>query len=197
MPDGRNLAVADAAGTIFEVGIREGHLAFDCPVATLADQHITALSIAVDIPIAAVSTASGQVLTYTISRAADPGAGTFGAAVSAAAEHAAATAAAGADPTAVPDSSIPGGWQQQGSLQLDAAVSSLCLEPSRLQEGLVVTEANTVWYVSTAEGTTQPLVCGHPSPVLSLAAAPHDSSLVASTAEDGVLRIWSLGEVGC
>ncbi len=197
LPGGRSLAVADASGAIFEVSICEGHLAFDCQVASLPEQRVTAIQLAADAPAAAVATAAGELHTFSISREEDPGAGGFGAQVAAAAEQAAAAAAGGVEPAAAaPGTSLPGGWQQEGCMQLDGAVTSLCLEPGRLQEGLAGTAANTVWYLHTGSGAKQPLLCGHPSDVLSLAAAPHDASLLASTSADGVLRIWSLSQVG-
>ena len=38
-----------------------------------------------------------------------------------------------------------------------------------------------------------PIVCGQPAPVTALVPAPHDPRVMASTSQDGLLRMWRLG----
>lgn len=51
-----------------------------------------------------------------------------------------------------------------------------------------------MWYLDLLRLAKVPLVCGHAGPILSLAEAPHMKGVVASTAQDGVLRVWQLAD---
>ena len=54
--------------------------------------------------------------------------------------------------------------------------------------------SSTVWYLDLPRLAKVPLVCGHSGAVTALAAAPHLPGVVASTARDGVLRVWQVGK---
>mmetsp|Transcript_2561 Transcript_2561/g.6727 ORF Transcript_2561/g.6727 Transcript_2561/m.6727 type:complete len:950 (+) Transcript_2561:248-3097(+) len=87
----------------------------------------------------------------------------------------------------------PEDWELGSRLELDGAVTSLAMD-SKLEEGVAGSTGCTVWYCTVApQATRVPLVYGHSRPVLSLCASPDNTSLLASTSSDGLLRIWRVG----
>lgn len=65
--------------------------------------------------------------------------------------------------------------------------------PHLLPTPLFPTRSSTLWYLDLPHLSRVPLVCGHGSDIQSLAASPQLPGLFASTALDGVLRVWRMG----
>lgn len=110
-------------------------------------------------------------------------------------------------------SATPASWHFTKEVQTDGCVTSLMLDPELLLEGVVATAAATAWYVdfdqARSEGQKAPLICGHGSSITGLVTASNQAmtnaagstaaddvlqqpTLVVSTAQDGVLRVWDL-----
>ena len=75
--------------------------------------------------------------------------------------------------------------------QVDGNVLA-CQLAEDFSEGLVTTTAATLWHVDFTTDQRIPLLSAHAGTVTSFAASPSDDQLVASTCEDGVLRIWQM-----
>lgn len=80
---------------------------------------------------------------------------------------------------------------------LDAAVTSLQLEPELLAEGIAATTAATCWYVDLQQQQVAPLLAGHAGRITGLAdsgpAGSGGGSIVASMCADGWLALWQTG----
>ncbi|KAK9866441.1 hypothetical protein WJX84_003773 [Apatococcus fuscideae] len=88
-------------------------------------------------------------------------------------------------------------WEVGMVAELDGPVTSLQGGITRT-EAILGTSSGTLWYVDLQVGSPQkaPLLAGHSAAITSIAAAPREAEggrapRVASTAEDGLLRVWS------
>ena len=102
-------------------------------------------------------------------------------------------------------------------LLLDGPCAALQLDPGTLQEGVVVSSSCTCWFIDLARQEKVPLLWSHPTAVTGMVAVQQQQlqlqhhqqlgqgeqqqqelvqgrSVVISTAQDGVLRVWSVGQ---
>ncbi|GMH37358.1 hypothetical protein BSKO_05231 [Bryopsis sp. KO-2023] len=82
-------------------------------------------------------------------------------------------------------------WLLENIVKLNGGVTSLSFDAC-IREGVVGTDGGVIWYVNVDEKSKSALVSGHPCKVRSMSAAAHDPDVLATTSEDGVLRIWSV-----
>ncbi|GLC33983.1 hypothetical protein PLESTB_000825300 [Pleodorina starrii] len=87
---------------------------------------------------------------------------------------------------------LSGTWTEDTAVRLDGRVVSLSAEPG-MADVVAATATSTIWFVGMQDASSVPIVCGQPAPVQALLPAPHDPRVMASTSQDGLLRVWRLG----
>eukprot|EP00892_Ulva_mutabilis_P005257 jgi/Ulvmu1/3102/UM015_0142.1 len=83
------------------------------------------------------------------------------------------------------------GWIQQEQVDVDAPVIAATFSDD-MAEGVVATTAATLWHVDLQERCRTPMISGHPDTIRAFATCAEDPSVVATTCQDGLLRVWQM-----